>query len=128
MQIRDTINLLIIAILSFFLIYYYMGAKGLEEDFDKWGKQNNSLNLERDFELYRALKENNTTILKNNLDLNFMFHLSGIEKDSIFSMLDMRHMDRLCQKYNFVKVQLKSEYRGIYPSSIEKLDLLCKEK
>ena len=120
------IYLFIIAALAFLASYYYMGAKGFEADLNKWGKQNNSLNLERDFELYKALKDNNITTLKKNLDLNFMFHLSAIEKDGIVDMLDMQNINRLCQKYNLVEMQFKSEYKKLYPSSIKDLDSFCK--
>ena len=102
--------------------------KILEKKLDSWGRLINNLNLERDFEIYAALKENNITRVGKNLELNFMFHLTAIETDEIVNVLYMKDADRLCEKYNTIKTQFKNEYEKKYPSSIKDLNLFCKLK
>jgi hypothetical protein len=100
----------------------------LEKKLDNWGRLTNNLHLERDFEIYNAVNETSIEKIKNNLDLNFMFHLTAIETDGIKNVLDMQDIDRLCEKYNRINVQFKNEYEKKYPSSIKDLDLFCKLK
>lgn len=119
---------MLISVLVILLGIIFFKNMILEKKLDSFGRLTNNLYMERDFEIYKALNENNIKNIKKNLDLNFMFHLTVIETDGIKNMLDIEDLDRVCEKYNAIKMQFKNEYERKYPSSIKDLNLLCKLK
>jgi hypothetical protein len=118
---------LVISIQLFLIIYFYFGVRGLSIDLDNYAKASNLLNLERDFETYKALDEKNLTILKQDLDKNMMFHLKPIEKDGLKNQIILTNTSHLCKKYNEISDKFKNNYQKKYPKTIYELDLLCKK-
>ena len=99
----------------------------LEKKLDNIGRLTNNLNIERDLEIYKALIENNMTKIKENLELNFMFHIKPIETDGFKNMLDKNSIKRLCVKYKFVKINFQKEYGKKYPSFIKEFNSICNQ-
>jgi len=125
---RKKINLILmlIIIIQFFAIFYfYKGAIGLSLDLNQYSKDTNLLNIERDFEVYYALQENNLTFLKNNLDINIMFHFKPIEIDGLKNQIILKNTNRVCLLYHKIEKDFKKEYINRYPSAIIELDSLC---
>jgi len=120
--------IIVILILIMILGFIFFQNKILEKKLDSFGRLTNNLNLERDFEIYNALNQKNLSRIKKNLDLNLMFHLTAIETDGIKNILDIKNVNRLCEKYNTIKIQFRNEYIKKYPSSIKDLDLFCGEE
>ena len=100
----------------------------LEKKLDNIGRLTNNLNIERDLEIYKALTENNVAKIKENLELNFMFHIKPAETDGLKNMLEINNIKRLCTKYEFVQTNFKKEYGKKYPSFIKELNLVCNKK
>jgi len=119
---------ILIAVIIILLGFVFFQNMILEKKFENWARLTNNLNVERDFEIYNLLNQNNIKKIKENLDLNFMFHLTAIETDGIQNVLDMKSIDRVCKKYNTIQVEFKTEYEKKYPSSIKDLELFCKKK
>ena len=119
---------ILIAVIIILLGFVFFQNMILEKKFENWARLTNNLNVERDFEIYNLLNQNNIKKIKENLDLNFMFHLTAIETDGIQNILDMKSIDRVCKKYNTIQVEFKTEYEKKYPSSIKDLELFCKKK
>ena len=111
---------------SILIVYFYFGAKGLQKELDNYAKTTNLLNIERDLEIFQALNENNITRLKNNIDVNFMFHLKPIETDNLESQISFKNSSRLCNIYNEISKRFKKNYQNKYPKSINELNSLCK--
>ena len=119
---------ILIAVIIILLGFVFFQNMILEKKFENWARLTNNLNVERDFEIYNLLNQNNIKKIKENLDLNFMFHLTAIETDGIQNILDMKSIDRVCKKYNTIQVEFKTEYEKKYPSCIKDLELFCKKK
>ena len=119
--------ILILIIITQFLaiLYFYKGADGLSQDLNRYSKDTNLLNIERDFEIYYALQENNLTFLKNNLDINIMFHFKPIEIDGLKNQIIPENTDRVCSLYHKIEKHFKKEFVKKYPSAIIELDSLC---
>lgn len=94
---------------------------------DSQGRLGNNLDIQRDFELYNALKENNMSLVRKNLELNFMFHLTSIETDGIEYMLDVERIKYICKHYRKNAESFNQEYKTKYPTSIDGLKKYCYE-
>lgn len=124
-RVIDIVCILLILILGYLSIYFYYGSKGLERDLNNWG-QNNNLNLERDFQIYAAIQEKDMSKMKEDLELNLMFHLTAIEKYGIQNSLDIVRIERVCKKYLKINTSFKRDYENKYPSAIMELEKICK--
>ena len=127
-KIIKSICFLLILILAYFILYFYYAVVGNTKDLDTWARHNNTLNLERDFQIYSAIQEGNISRIKKNLELNFMFHLTASEQDGIRNVLDMSRINRICQLYDNINKDFKKNYIKKYPSVILDLETTCRDK
>ena len=121
-----SICIMAIATLSYLVAYFYFGVVGHKKDLDTWARQTNNLNIERDFRVYSAILKSDMSSIRDNLELNFMFHLTAIEKDGIYNALDMDKIARICKLYTAVKIEFNKNYINKYPSAIKDLDKACR--
>ena len=127
---QNKIKLLCIGIIGIQLVlilYFYMGVLGLNRDLNTYAKMTNLLNIERDFEIYKALQEKDLTKIKKNLDLNIMFHLKPIETDKAQNLLPHQDLNRLCKVYKNIAKNFQKDYKNKYPLIIKELSILCKK-
>jgi len=122
---RNKIVWIIIFILLAVLGFLVFKNIVLEKKLDNTGRLVNNLNIERDFEIYQALTENNVAKIKENLELNFMFHIKPIETDGLKNMLEQNSIKRLCAKYEPIKTNFLKEYGKNYPSFIKEINTVC---
>lgn len=106
--------------------YFIFSSVYLSKYIDNIARMDNNLHVQRDFEIYAALKENNITKIEKNLALNFMFHLKPIEVDGTKYILGIKHTEHTCKAYKKVSQIFKEEYEKKYPKTIQDLDELCK--
>ena len=123
MSKKILLSLLILFMVLFTVVsvYHYK----FEKEMNRLGQLNNVLNIQRDFEVYTAIKENNMSLVEENLELNFMFHLKPIEIDGIEYMLDVKKMKYLCKKYKKIAKIFNEEYDNKYPKSIDGFKEYC---
>ena len=123
---RNNISFILIIIFQLFIIiYFYVGANKLNEELNIYAQKTNTLNLERDFEIYQYLQDNNLNALEKNLQLNLMFHLEPIEEDGLKKHITVEQITRLCKIYNNIYMSFSKRYDYKYHSTIKTLNNLC---
>ena len=122
---RILIGLLLICLVFISILFYK--NKVLESQLDSFGRMNNYLGLERDLTIFTAINEQNMTKMKNNLDLNLMFHLTAIEMDGIKNVLHIEKSKHLlCDKHKGIWHTFTTYNKEKYPSTAKELEKLCK--
>ncbi len=115
-----------ILLLSLFVsVNFYFKSKALQKEFSRLTQMKHNVDLIRDFNLYKAFKENNLTEIDNNIKLNFMFHLKPIETDGIDKTINITNTYSLCLAYKEVSLEFKNEYQNKYPLAISEIDRIC---
>lgn len=120
---------IVILLLSLFAsVNFYFKSEALQKEFSRLTSMKHNVDLIRDFNLYKAFKENNLTEIDNNIKLNFMFHLKPIETDGIEKIVNITNTYSLCLAYKEVSLELKKEYKDEYSIAISEIDKICQLK